>query len=103
MWRIMSSGKHALDRSLVVRAAGGVNVVIARIPAELRQFDPSFQAKCERLRLACGNFDVLSFDQIFRAAGEFDSIIARRKFYLFAVRAVDLRMKVEIGRKPLGL
>ena len=40
---------NALGRLHVVRAAGRVNVMIARPPAELRRIDPALDLKARRL------------------------------------------------------
>ena len=45
MWRIMSCRIDALGGLLVVRAAGRMDVMIARVPARLRRIDPALQAE----------------------------------------------------------
>src|SRR5262245_4468831 len=42
-------GKHAFGRIHVVGAARGVNVMVARPPAELRGIDPTFDLKARSL------------------------------------------------------
>src|SRR5215813_1879780 len=91
---------HALRGAFVMRAPGGMDVMIARIPAELRDINPSFEFERVRLRPIRGDLDGLPFDQIFGPAREFDLVLACREFDLLAVRAIDLRVEIEIGRQP---
>ena len=37
--------------------------------------------------------------QVFRASGGNDGVVAGRQFYRFAIRPVDLRLKVKVGRQ----
>src|SRR5215510_12258744 len=67
---------HALRRAFVMHAPGGVDVMIARIPAELRDVDPPFEFERQRLRLVY--FDRLAFGDVLRPARVFDRVFARR-------------------------
>src|SRR5215510_1577430 len=80
-----------------------VNMMIARVPAETRRIDPAFQPENKGLRFTFDYFDFLSPDQVFRAACKFNQIISGWEFELFTVRAVDLRMKIEVRREAFGL
>src|SRR3989442_6923446 len=92
--------KNALCRAVVMRAARGVNMMIAGIPAQLRRIYPSLQMKGKRLRLAGLDFDLTDLNQVLRPSSEFDGEIARRQFDLLAVGSIDLRMKCKVGGKP---
>src|ERR1051326_195795 len=94
--------EHAFGRFDIMRATGGVNVMIPGPPAELRWVDPTldFAFKLPRLRI---HFEVFCLGNGFGSAGEFDGIIAIRQFQRFAVSAIDLGMKRKIGGEPLGL
>src|SRR5215510_13366898 len=91
---------HALRRAFVMHASGGVDVMIARIPAQLCNINPSFEFESECPLPIRADPDRLSFDQIFRPARVFDFVLTYREFDLLTVRAVDLRMEIEIWREP---
>src|SRR5690349_19409398 len=46
---------NAFGGALVVRAARGVNVMIAGVPTHLRRIDPAFEPESKRLRLRAGH------------------------------------------------
>src|SRR5687767_7578123 len=48
--------EDALRWALIVRAAGGVYVMVSRIPSHLRQIDPSLETKSQCLRGIAGDF-----------------------------------------------
>ena len=86
----------------VVRATSGVDVMIARPPAELRRIDPAFHLEvgfCERRR--DGHRD--DFGDGFGATRELDGVVSFRQANRFSVRAINLRVKGKVGREPLGL
>jgi len=60
------------------RAASGVNMMVAGIPAELGRIDPALQPECERRGLIADVL-LLSLLDIFRAARVFDGVIAGGK------------------------
>src|SRR5262245_18611519 len=79
---------HALRWAFVMRAPGGMDVMVARIPAELCNINPSFEFERKRLWPIRRDPDCLLFDQIFGPARECDFVFARREFDLLAVRAI---------------
>ncbi len=83
-------------------AAGGVNVVVAGIPASFCGIDPAFQVKYQIHRLLA-DVNTLRLPSIFRAARVLDRVIARRQQQIIAISPIHLRLKREIGREPLGL
>src|SRR6185369_8872505 len=87
---------------LVVRAAGGMNVMIAGIPSHLSRVDPTVQAEGDLHGLGF-HFQALGLLAILRAAGIFDGVLAGRQQDELAIGAIDLGMKGEIGREALGL
>ena len=72
--------EDAFGRTLIMFAAGSVNVMITRIPSEFCRIDPSFQSKCRCLWLPRDDSQRLLFGQIFRAACVLDDVVADRKF-----------------------
>ena len=68
----------ALGGLFVVRAAGRVDVMVARIPSELRGINPPRQAEVERLRLRA-NFHPAAFGAVLRPARDFEGVVARRQ------------------------
>ena len=86
----------------VMGATGGVDVVIARPPTHQRWINPALHL--ERLgdvRIADG--DGAGLRDRLRAAISSNGVGAARQFHVFAVGAIDLRMKMKVRCKPLGL
>src|SRR5262245_38559496 len=67
---------HALRRAFVMHAPGGMDVMIARITAELRDVDPQFEFERQRLRLVY--FNRFGLGDVFRPARVFYRVFARR-------------------------
>src|SRR5262249_44489777 len=91
--------EDALRGILIMQTPGGVNVMIAGIPAEGGRVDPALQAKGGGLRLAFHHLKGLALYAIFRPAANTDPIVARRQLDFLAVGAVDLWMKGEVRRQ----
>ena len=92
-------GLDALGRALVVAAAGRVDVVVARVPAHLRQVDPPSQREDLAMDPALGHLDRPAGHEVLRPAGDLDVVSARRQGDRLAVAAVDLGMEEEIRRE----
>ena len=109
---------HALGRAFVVRTAGSVNVMVARVESEVRRSDPSLEVERERAG-SIGQVDTrrnllrraerfLSADDfgkhvVFRAARVLDLELTRRQEDLCSVVTVNLLLKEEVRREPFGL
>src|SRR5262249_3162795 len=96
-------GSDALGRALVVRAAGGMNVMVARPPALLRRMHPALQLEALGMRLRLRHRDVPGEDEVLRAAGVVDGVLARLQQNGFAVAAVDLGVEKEDGGEAATL
>src|SRR6266851_7200820 len=59
-------GSHALGRAFVVRAAGSMNMVIARPPAALGRVDPALEGELFGVRRHPGDGDFFLQDEVFR-------------------------------------
>ena len=93
---------YPLGGVLVMGATGGVDVVIARPPPHQRWINPALHL--ERLgdiRVADGD-DAGLWNRL-RAPVISNGVGAARQFHVFAVGAIDLRMKMKVRCKPLGL
>ena len=91
---------HAFGRVLVVRASGGVDVVISGEVAVAGGIDPA--GELDGQLLGTGHRDPPRLGDVFRAAGNRDAECAGRQADALAVRAVDLRLEEEVGRQTLG-
>src|SRR3954467_8521158 len=67
-------GVNALRVASIMRAAGGVNMMIARPPAQFRSISPALNLEIP-VRSLVSDFQLLSFPDRFRPAGEFYQII----------------------------
>ncbi len=91
---------HAFGGAVVVGAAGGVHVMVARVPMLVRRVHPTGQLKFGRLRrLVRLHVQRLVLDQVFRSAGVFDFVVARRKQQRLAIGPINLVVEEEIGRQ----
>ena len=92
----------ALGGIFVMGTPGGVDVVIARPPAHQRRVDPALHLK--RLGDVRGaNGEGAGLRDRLGASIIANGVGAARQFHVFAVGAVDLRVKMKVRRKPLGL
>src|SRR5262245_45005914 len=93
----------AFSGGFVVGAAGGVDVVIAGNPAEVGELDPALHA--ERFaRFGCGgNSDGLLEIEVFGAAVVGNFVFAGREEDFFAVTAINLSVKEEVGGQATRL
>ena len=93
-------GLHANGGGGVVRAAGGMNVMIAAVIAEVRRIDPALKPHRE-LRFLCRRNGHLSPQgAVFRAAGSLHREPARWQQHGAAIRAVDVFLEKEIRCEP---
>ena len=92
----------ALGRVGVMRAAGGVDVMVAGDVAELHRVNPPLDLEVEALR-GLRHADLARLLHRLRAAVELKRVIAFGQTNRLAVHAIDLRMKREVGREALGL
>ncbi len=97
MCRIMSSGCTPSLGDFVMRAAGAVHVMIARIPTVIRQLDPPLEPKAFAVRGGVRNFNVALEDSILGSARVCDAEFARRQQHEFAALPVHLILKEEVG------
>src|SRR3954462_234208 len=93
-------GVHAFGRVGVMRATGGVDVMVARPPAAQRRVDPAFELDQDAGFTI--HADGLMTGAIFRAARRLDRVNGAGQVYLFAVRSINLRLKGEVGRQAFG-
>src|SRR5437016_77171 len=91
---------HAFGGFGVMRATGGVNVMIARPPAALGRINPAFHLEGRGRGMAFYN-ERPFLDDGFRSARKFHRILSGGQLERLTVAAIDLRMKREIGREPL--
>src|SRR5215813_1917522 len=94
--------EDALCRAFIMCAAGGVDVMIPRIPAKVSGINPALESKRDSLRLVC-DLDCLRFDEILGPARELYCIFPNGKFYWLAICPVDLRVKRKIRRQTFRL
>ena len=92
----------ALGGVFVVGTTCGVDMVIARPPAHQRRIDPAlYLERLGDVRIADG--DGAGLRDRLGASIIANGVGAARQFHVFAVGAVDLRVKMKVRRKPLGL
>jgi hypothetical protein len=84
-----------------MRTTRRMDVMIARPPAELRWINPTFHFELKVPGLLI-HLEVQRFHHRFGAAREFHGVIAVGQFQRFAVAAIDLRVKREVGCESLG-
>src|ERR1700730_648979 len=94
--------QYAFGWILVVPAARRMNMVVPRIPTVFRGIDPSLQLEFDLRRALRTDRQILLPSQVFRAAGVGYGVLPLGKAQDFSVRAVNLRLKEEIGRQALG-
>lgn len=74
-----------------MRATGGMNMMISRIPFARLRLDPAGQL--ERLPMAglvVGDAEAMRLDEVFRAARDNGGKVAGRELKRFAVGTIDL-------------
>src|SRR5260370_30151760 len=91
---------NALGWAFIVRAAGGMNVMVAGIPALSRRVDPALQLERLRVRGGGGHGDRALQRLVFRPACIGDGVLARLQSDRLAVVPVDLGVEAEIRRQP---
>src|SRR5262249_59438486 len=77
--------------------------MVARPPALLRRMHPALQLEALGMGLRLGHRDVPGEDEVLRAAGVVDGVLARLEQYRFAVAAIDLGMEEEVGGEAATL
>ena len=93
---------NPLGRVGVMGATGGVDMVIARPPAHQRRINPALDFEClDSVRIGDGDGSVLR--QRLGAAIKSDIVLTGWQSHMLAITTINLRMKVKVGRKPLGL
>ena len=100
-WRTMSSGPTPCVGILVVRAAGGVHMVIAGVPVARGRIDPAFEPDGKLVGLSRADGDLARASQIVRAAGPLDRVLAVGQHDPFAVGPIHLRLEGKVRRKAL--
>ncbi len=95
-------GIHTLGGLLVVGAAGGVDVVVARVPAHLGRIDPAIQAESQLQRIG-RHLDLTGPLEVLGPARVLDGVASLRERERLAVGAIDLRVEEEVGGQALGL
>src|SRR5262245_20213802 len=92
---------HALCRALVMRAAGGMDMMISRVPTTSRRIDPALKAEVQR-SAGRTNGNSACLGRVFGSAAAGHRKLAGWKSDGFAVGAVDLLLKKEIRCEPFG-
>src|SRR5262245_58160248 len=92
---------YAFGRTLVVRTAGGMNVMIARIPTARGWIDPAAQPEIDGGRRTVDRHRP-RFRNVFGTAPASDRERTRWKAQRLAVGAIDLFLKEEVRRKAFG-
>ena len=95
-------GLDALGGVHVMRAAGGVNVMVAGVPAVLRGIDPAIETEGELARARGVGGEFRGALVILGASGILRGVVAGRELDGLAIGAIDLRLEEEIGREALG-
>ena len=95
-------GVYAFSGLLIVGAAGGVNVRVARIPAVLGGVDPALELDCERGGGFGVDVELGGLGYVFRAAAGFERVVAVGEGEGFAVDAIDLGLEEEVWDGALG-
>ena len=93
-------GLDPFGRALVVRAAGGMHVMVAGEPVHLGEVDPALEPERLAMRLGLRYRDRPRLDQVFRPACQLDVVPAGRQRDRLAALAIDLGMEKEIRREP---
>ena len=86
----------------VMGAPGGVNVVVARPPAHQCRIDPALHLELLG-RVGIGDGDRAALRYRLRAAVKADGVGTAWQFHMLAIGTINLRMKMKVRRKPLGL
>src|SRR5262249_26347725 len=94
---------YAFGRVLIVRAAGGVDVMVAGEPAEPRRIDPPLERDGELARTAGVDAQLLRLRDVLRSAARRHRVRAVGQAQRFAIGSVDLRLEGKIGREALRL
>ncbi len=96
-------GRDAFGGVLVVGATGGVDVVVAGKPLTLGGVDPALELEVRALAGdAFLDGQLVGLDEVFRAAGDGDGILAGREEQGLAICAIDLVVEEEIGGQAAG-
>src|SRR5579883_3483251 len=91
---------NALGRTFVVGAAGGMDVVVAGVPAFGSWMNPALEAELFGMDAAQRHRDRLLENTIFRTSCIADGVLARLQGDRFAVGPVNLIVKIEVRSQP---
>ena len=97
----MSFGSHAFGRVLIVRAAGGMDVMVARIPAVLGRIDPAFERQRQLRRPVGVDGEFLGVRDVLGPAVVGDRVVALGQADALAIGAIDLRLEEKSGARRL--
>src|SRR5206468_1151761 len=89
-------------RRFIMRAAGSMNVMVARVPTMVDKLDPPLEVEVFSVRFACGYADLPRQHLILRPPRVSDVILARRERDGLAVVPIDLIVKEEIRGQSAG-
>ena len=84
-------------------AAGRVDVVVARVPAELRRPDPTLQGERLAMRRGLRHVDRPGLDLVLRPPRHRHGVSSRGEVDRLARVPVDLRVEPEVGGQATGL
>src|SRR5207248_184909 len=94
-------GSDPLRGTFIMRAAGGVDVVIAGEPLAGGRVNPAFELELFTL---ADNFvldrEFAVLNEIFRSPRDFDRVFSGRQVHAFPISPVDLVVEEEIGSEP---
>src|SRR5262249_58596707 len=76
---------HAFSRALVMRAPGGVDVMVSRIPSECRRVDPASKPEIKTSGVGGADRDGPGLGNVFGPAAAGHRELARRKTHRFTV------------------
>src|ERR1700740_2486373 len=93
---------HALGGVYIVRAARGVDMMVAGVPSVLRGVDPTVKLEGDLVRTALAGIEFASMRNIFRASRVLHRVVSGRQLHSFAIGPVDLRLEEKIGCQALG-
>src|SRR6185436_13581172 len=95
--------RHSFTGTCVMRAPRAMNMLVAAIETERRKIDPTLEFEHQFRARSTGHGDISTQAPILRATGELHAQLPGRQQHDIFVAPIDLRLKIEVGREPLGL
>src|ERR1700733_16124949 len=91
--------RNTFGWDLIVGASPSMYMGVTGIPTPFRRIDPTIELYVDTV-MAGIDRDRLDAAQVFRAAGAFHLIFAVGEPHRLTIRAIDLRLKKQVGRQP---